>query len=174
MSLRNKNRFYKWLCYSLYLVIFTALQLSVFSRFPIFGASPMLAPAIVAIVSMLECSTGAVIFSLCTGVMTDALVGPTGYYTIMLTLLSVVLVNIVERIVVRSGFIMLLLCALSLLVTHLVRTLLYTFFADIGAAGALWAIMFPELLYSFIITVPMMLLLSRVDSKFNRNTRHRR
>ena len=173
MSLRNKTKFYKWLSYSLYLVFFTALQLSVFSRFPLFGAAPMLAPCIITFVTMLECGTGAVVFSLCTGIMTDALAGSDGFYTITLTVLSVLLILLVERIVVRSKFVMIMLAALSLVITHLLRILLYLFFSGASSAGSLWSITLPMLLYSTVLSIPILLLLSRVDARFNRNTRQR-
>ncbi len=173
MSLRNKTKIYKWLSYSLYLIFFTALQLSVFSRFPLFGASPMLAPCIVAFVSMLECGTGAVVFTLCAGIMTDALTGSTGFYTITLTALSVLLILLVERIVVRNKFVMIMLAALSLVVVHVLRVLLYLFFSGASSAGSLWAVTLPMVLYSTVLSVPVLLLLSKVDARFNRNTRQR-
>jgi hypothetical protein len=68
---------------------------------------------------------------------------------------------------------MIMLAALSLVITHLLRILLYLFFSGASSAGSLWSITLPMLLYSTVLSIPILLLLSRVDARFNRNTRQR-
>ncbi|MBR6812903.1 MAG: hypothetical protein IKM51_05975 [Oscillospiraceae bacterium] len=172
MSLRRKNLLLKWLSYSIWLIVLTALQLCLFGKLPLFKATPFLAPAIVTAVSLFDASTGSVVFSLCTGVMNDALTASNGFYTVAFTVLSVVLIHLEEKAVSRSRISAMLLAAASTLAVQAIRALLFTFFSQ--GAGTAWALLLPELLYSAVLGIFIVLILSRVDSRFDRNARHRR
>ena len=172
MSLRRKTLLLKWLSYGIWLVVFTALQLCVFSKLPLLGAAPFLAPAIVTAVALLDAGTGSVVFALCTGVMNDALTSSNGFYTVAFTVLAVVLIRLEEKAVSRSRISAIVLCAASTLAVQTLRALLFTFFSQ--GAGTAWAMLLPELLYSSILAIFIVLILAKVDSRFDRNARHRR
>ena len=174
MSLKNKTRLFKWLCYSLCFLFFTALQTSVFSRFTIKGASPLLAPAAAVIVTMLDCSTDAVVFSMIIGIITDGLTGSAGFYTFTLCLISAVIVRLVENLVARNRTMMFIISGAVTLIEHILRAAVLSLFSHADSVESLWASAFPELLYTLIVTIPMLLILSRIEQKFTRTSRYRR
>ena len=104
--------------------------------------------------------------------MNDALTASNGFYTVAFTVRSVVLIHLEEKAVSRSRISAMLLAAASTLAVQAIRALLFTFFSQ--GAGTAWALLLPELLYSAVLGIFIVLILSRVDSRFDRNARHRR
>lgn len=174
MSLKNKTRLYKWICYSLWFILFTALQTSVFNRFRLWGASPMLAPLFVAIVAMLECSTDSLVFGLCAGIITDALTGISGFYTFTLCAACPLLIYLVENIVAKSRLMVYILSGIFALAEHVLLALLLSLFSGGGSSLPAWQGTLPETVYTLLIGIPLLFILFAVDARFDRSARHRR
>ena len=174
MSLKNKTRLFKWLCYGICFLIFTALQTSVFSRFPLRGAVPMLAPAAAVIVTMLDGTTDAVVFSMIAGIIADGLTGASGFYTLTLCLTSAVIMSLMEKLVARSKMMMFIMSGVVTVTEHVLRAAVTALFAHASSSEALWATTLPELLYTLVITIPMLLIMAHIEQKFTRTSRYRR
>ena len=174
MSLKNKTRLHKFILYALWFLIFTALQESVFSRFRLLGASPMMPPLFTAMVAMLDKSRDSLFFGLCAGIITDCLTGMSGFYTFTLCAICPVLIWLVSDVLTGNRAVVFILSGIFCLAEHVLASLLLM--AVRGGAGSLtlWQSTFTELLYTMLVGLPLLFILFAVESRFDRFQRHRR
>jgi len=174
MSLKNKTRLHRYILYSLWFLIFTALQESVFTRFPLLGASPLMAPLFTASVAMLDKSRDSLIFGLCAGIITDCLTGMWGFYTFTLCAACPLFIRLVSDAVDSRKAVVYVLGGIFCLTEHVLLALILMFVRGGEGSLTLWQCTFPQLLYTMLLGLPLLFILFRVDARFDRFTRHRR
>ena len=161
----RRDFFVKWLAYTVAFFVGWFFVGGIFSRIPIGGCVPTLIPAAVAIVAVLEGSTGGAIFGLCLGLL-GCLSGWAGASLILCATLIGMFAGCLQERPRRSEAPVCLLSAVAAIVgTELVQLLLHRL-AGQGSWLAVSRIALGEGLYSIVLAVPAYFLFYFVYRRF--------
>ena len=129
MAQRRKKRIWKAVRYGLLLLAMYVLQALVFSHFRIFGCVPMLFPAAVVGVALLDEPYPAAAFGLTAGVLCDvSLNQATVIFTVLFTAAAMGIAALAQRVVTRGVLSYFVLTLALLIVTAFVQMFTLLFF----------------------------------------------
>lgn len=154
-----------WTGYAVAFLIGQFFYAGIFARFPLMGSVPVLLPAAVAIVAVLEGSTAGSVFGLCAGLFVCLAPGQAGAGMILLgALLGMLCGFAAQRRLRRPFWPCMLEVLVSLFLTELVRTG-WELYSGAGSFGVLCRIAGWELVYSLLLAVPLYPLFRFVHQK---------
>ncbi len=143
----------KWLAYTAAFLLGWFVVAGILSHLPIMGCVPTFIPAAVAMVAVLEGSTGGAVFGLCLGLL-SCLSGVTGANMILCGTLIGMLAGLLQERPRRREFpVCLAASAAAIAGTELVQLLL-NWLAGRGSWAAVGGIALGEFLYSLVVAVP--------------------
>lgn len=148
---------FKWFWYAVAALPVWLLEDLIFSRFSLFGFTPVLFPLAAVTVAVLEGAAGGAGFGLALGVWWAAALPGTQVSAVLGTTAIGLLAGLISQYRLRSGYAGCLTCSLlALLAVELVQILRHV---SAGApAAALLRIALPELAVSLLFTLPIYLL----------------
>lgn len=150
----------KWLAYGLALLPVWLLEEFLFSRYPVFGLTPMLLPLAAVAVATLEGASGGAGFGLAAGILFDAAQGQVaGVFTLLLTLMGLCS-GLLSRYFLRQNPVGCFLCSLLTLTAVDALRVLSRLAQGVAAPAALLSLAGREVLLSLCF-VPLMYLLFR-------------
>lgn len=148
----------KWFWYAMAVIPIWLIEDLFFSRFSIFGVTPILLPLAVATVAVLEGSSGGAGFGLAVGLWWSAALPGTQAIAILGSTLIGLICGLISQYRLKQSYVGCLFCSfLSLLVIALWRIVHYMSGGNVSLAPLL-RIALPELAVSLLFTLPIYLL----------------
>ena len=157
----QRDHIIKWCSYALAFLLVAGLENLVFSRLPIWGVIPVMAPLAVVAVGVFEGSTAGAVFGIAAGVFCDALYLGTGGGMTAACVLMGLLSGITTQYAFNASLAGCYICsALALLGLDGVRVGYHLLRGE--ALQGLLRIAVPEILYSLALTLPIYLMFRTV------------
>ena len=156
---------FKWFWYAMAVVPVWLAEDLIFSRFTLFGVSPMLLPLAVVAVAVLEGPVAGAGFGLGVGLLWSASPGGVGALSVACLALAGAAAGGLAQYILKQTYAGCLLCSAGLLLLldlgHILRRLL----SAAAGLGVMLAVAVPEILVSLLFVAPIYLLFRKVYSR---------
>jgi len=163
--MKGRKKIVKWLCFGVVYILWLTLQTSFFGKLTVAGAAPVLPVVFCASLGAFQGPKRGAAFGIFAGILADSLMGSVGFFTLFCTLTGFAAGALTEDVLSR-GFGMAYICALvGLVATEIIRMGYYLFFQSLSA-GAIAGHLLPELIYSAVLAIPIMLINGALSRRF--------
>ena len=141
--------------HALLLMVVYIFQSMIFPYLRLAGLAPLLLPIVSTGVAVYEGRYTGGIVGLFAGILCDvSFHQPTGVFTVLLTLLGLLIGTLADTVIAR-GFVTFFLCCVAVLaISSLVQMFPFVFFEDVSP-GLLWPTALWQTVYSLIFTIPI-------------------
>ncbi|NLU23159.1 MAG: hypothetical protein GXW99_00260 [Clostridiales bacterium] len=156
----------KWILYSAGALCVVLIQSLILNHIRILSVHPFLIPMLAAIVASFEGPRDGCVFGLIFGVLCDVTTQPPipCFYTLAFVLIAFLSALVAKNLIAPGFCCSLVVSAMSLLVTQLFYTLIFTY-RSIGSTLGILSLMGRELLISLVLSPLLYLLFSRIHRK---------
>lgn len=156
---------FKWFWYAMAVLPVWLAEDLIFSRFPLFGVSPMLLPLAVVAVAVLEGPVAGAGFGLGVGLLWSASLGGPGPLAVAGLALAGAAAGGLAQYILKQTYAGCLLCSAGLLALLDLGRILRRLMDGTAGLGAMLAVAIPEILVSLVFVAPVYLLFRKVWSK---------
>lgn len=156
---------FKWFWYAMAVVPVWLAEDLIFSRFTLFGVSPMLLPLAVVAVAVLEGPVAGAGFGLGVGLLWSASPGGVGALSVACLALAGAAAGGLAQYILKQTYAGCLLCSAGLLLLLDLGRILRRLLSAAAGLGVMLAVAVPEILVSLLFVAPIYLLFRKVYSR---------